>query len=233
MEFDLHVQVMRETYRRLLGIREGPEADVRFLAFCRQCVHVNDGHYQTLDEYLASQHDPSPPSPTISISSAPAVMSRNTSTPQASSAALTPSSADATSEVRTPSSAATSKACSPSTVFRTPEASTSAAGHITPQPSTSSAAEFFYREFNDPTISPIVHRKLFPCFIDTQLFTPPSLIQTPRDATHSSHSDDTIILEDAPQSSQDMTDDTIVIQDASQDVSDSEEDITIGDTCTY
>ena len=219
-EFELHVQVMRDKYRRLLGIREGPEADLRFMEFCRQCVHVNDGHYQTLDEYLASQHDPSPPSPTISISSAPAVMSRNTSTPQASSAALTPS------------SAATSKACSPSTVFRTPEASTSA-GNITPQPSTTSAAEFFYHEFKDPTISPIVHKKLFPCFIDTQLFTPPSLIQTPRDATHSSHSDDTIILEDAPQSSQDMTDDTIVIQDASQDVSDSEEDITIGDTCTY
>merc|ERR1711989_158783 len=164
----------------LMILTEGPEANLRFMEFCRQCVHVNDGHYQTLDEYLASQHDPSPPSPTISISSAPAVMSRNTSTPQASSAALTPSSADATSEVRTPSSAAltpssaaTSKACSPSTVFRTPEASTSAAGHITPQPSTSSAAEFFYREFNDPTISPIVHRKLFPCFIDTQLFTPP------------------------------------------------------------
>ena len=231
-EFKLHVQVMRDKYRRLLGIREGPEADLRFMEFCRQCVHVNDGHYQTLDEYLASQHDPSPPSPTISISSAPAVMSRNTSTPQALSAALTPSSADATSEVRTPSSAATSKACSPSTVFRTPEASTSA-GNITPQPSTSSAAEFFYREFNDPTISPIVHRKLFPSFIDTQLFTPPSLIQTPRDATLSSDSDDTIILEDAPQSSQDMTDVTIVIQDASQDVTDSEEDITIEDTCTY
>ena len=201
MEFDLHVQVMREAYRRLLGIREGPEADVRFLAFCRQCVHVNDGHYQTLHAYLASQQDPSPASPTISISSA-----------------------------------ATSKACTPTTAFRTPDASTSAAAHITPQPSTSAAAassEFIYREFKDPTISPIVHRKLFPSFIDTQLFTPPSLIQTPRDATLSSDSDDTIILEDAPQSSQDMTDVTIVIQDASQDVTDSEEDITIEDTCTY
>ena len=74
MEFDLHVRVMRETYRRLLGIREGPEADLRFLAFCRQCVHVNDGHYQTLHAYLASQQDPSPASPTISISSAPPLM---------------------------------------------------------------------------------------------------------------------------------------------------------------
>ena len=115
------------------------------------------------------------------------------------------------------------------TACRTPEAS--AAAYITPQPSrsaaASSSAEFFYHEFKDPTISPIVHRRLFPSFIDTQLFTPPSLIQTPRDATLSSDSDDTIILEDAPQSSQDMTDVTIVIQDASQDVIDSEKDITI------
>ena len=201
MEFDLHARVLRETYRDLLGIQDGVEADARFLAFCRGYVHVYDESYRTLHASLGSQQDPSPASPTISISSA-----------------------------------ATSKACTPTTAFRTPDASTSAAAHITPQPSTSSAAassEFFYREFNDPTISPIVHRKLFPSFIDTQLFTPPSLIQTPRDATHSSHSDDTIILEDAPQSSQDMTDDTIVIQDASQDVSDSEEDITIEDTCTY
>ena len=97
-----------------------------------------------------------------------------------------------------------------------------------------SSSEFIYCGFKDPTISPIVHRKLFPSFIDTQLFTPPSLIQTPRDATLSSDSDDdTIILEDAPQSSQDMTDVPIVIQDASQDVTDSEKDITIEDTCTY
>ena len=137
MEFDLQVRVMRETYRKLLGIRDGLEADARFL----------------------------------------------------------------------------------------PQPSTSAAA--------SSSSEFIYREFKDPTISPIVHRKLFPSFIDTQLFTPPSLIQTPRDATLSSDSDDTIILEDAPQSSQDMTDVTIVIQDASQDVTDSEKDITIEDTCTY
>ena len=203
MEFDLHVRVMRETYRELLGIRDGLEADARFLAFCREYVHVYDESYRTLHAYLASQQDPSPASPTISISSA-----------------------------------ATSKACTPATAFRTPDASTSAAAHITPQPSTSAAAassEFFYREFNDPTISPIVHRKLFPSFIDTQLFTPPSLIQTPWYATLSSdsESDHTIILEDAPQSSQDMTDVTIVIQDASQDVTDSEEDITIEDTCTY
>ena len=42
--------------------------------------------------------------------------------------------------------------------------------------------------------------------------------------------DDTIILEDAPPSSQDMTDVTIIIEDAppaSQDVTDSEDDITI------
>ena len=118
------------------------------------------------------------------------------------------------------------------TACRTPEAS--AAAYITPQPSrsaaVSSSAEFFYHEFKDPTISPIVHRRLFPSFIDTQLFTPPSLIQTPRDDTLSSDSNDTIILEDAPQSSQDMTDVTIVIEDASQDVTDSEKDITIEDT---
>ena len=112
MEFDLHVRVMRETYRELLGIRDGLEADARFLAFCREYVHVYDESYRTLHAYLASQQDPSPPSPTISISSAPAVMSSNPSTPQASSSpssaattqALTPSSAAATSEVRTPSS---------------------------------------------------------------------------------------------------------------------------------
>merc|ERR1711989_131521 len=116
VEFDLQVRVMRETYRKLLGIRDRLEADVRFLAFCRQYVHVNDGHYQTLHAYLASQQDPSPASPTISISSAPPVMSSNPSTPQASSSpsspattqALTPSSA-ATSEARTPSSAANSQ----------------------------------------------------------------------------------------------------------------------------
>ena len=70
MEFDLQVRVMRETYRKLLGIRDGPEADARFLAFCRQYVHVNDERYRTLHAYLASQQDPSPASPTISISSA-------------------------------------------------------------------------------------------------------------------------------------------------------------------
>ena len=85
MEFDLQVRVMRETYRKLLGIRDGLEADARFLAFCRQYVHVNDDRYRTLHAYLASQQDPSPASPTISISSAPPVMSSNPSTPQSSS----------------------------------------------------------------------------------------------------------------------------------------------------
>ena len=42
--------------------------------------------------------------------------------------------------------------------------------------------------------------------------------------------EDTIILEDAPPSSQYMIDLTMIIEDSSQDVTDSEEDITIEDT---
>jgi len=70
MEFDLHARVLRETYRDLLGIQDGVEADARFLAFCRGYVHVYDESYRTLHASLGSQQDPSPASPTISISSA-------------------------------------------------------------------------------------------------------------------------------------------------------------------
>ena len=137
------------------------------------------------------------------------------------------------------SSSATPQASTPASSSATPQASTpaSASANTTPEPSTSAAAsssDFFIHEFKDPSLSPIVFRRLNPSFIDTQLFTPPSLIQSTRDVTDSDDSDDdTIILEDAPPSSQDMTDVTIIIEDAppaSQDVTDSEEDITIEDT---
>ena len=110
-----------------------------------------------------------------------------------------------------------------------PQASASAAAsaNATPEPSTSAAAasDFFIHEFKDPSISPIVFRKINPSFIDTQLFTPPSLLQSTQDVTDSE--DDTIIIEDAPPASQDVTDseDDITIEDtpASQDVTDSED----------
>merc|ERR1711951_54947 len=75
----------------LLGIQDGVEADARFLAFCRGYVHVYDESYRTLHASLGSQQDPSPASPTISISSA-ATPDASTSaaahiTPQASTSA--------------------------------------------------------------------------------------------------------------------------------------------------
>ena len=58
MEFDLHARGLRETYRDLLGIQDGVEADARFLAFCRGYVHVYDESYRTLHASLGSQQDP-------------------------------------------------------------------------------------------------------------------------------------------------------------------------------
>merc|ERR1711951_295113 len=88
----------------LLGIQDGVEADARFLAFCRGYVHVYDESYRTLHASLGSQQDPSPASPTISISSA--------ATPDASTSAA---------------ANITPQASTSATAHVTPQASTSAA----------------------------------------------------------------------------------------------------------
>ena len=133
-----------------------------------------------VESEMASPQNPTSASPTLSISSAPAVMTWNSPSPQAS--------ASASSSSATPHNI---------TIEDTP-ASTSAAV----------AADFFIHEFKDPSISPIVFRKIKPSFIDTQLFTPPTLLQATQDVTDSE--DDTII-EDTPPATQDVTDSELKI----------------------
>ena len=219
------VRVMQERYRKLLGLKDGVLAEYRFIAFCTRYAQDNEDRFRQLHQFMqlrnhvesatASPQHPIAASPQPSTSSAPAAMTWNSPSPQASASA----SANATPEPCTSSAAseyfiheftcASSATPHDITIEDTP-ASTSAAV----------AADFFIHEFKDPSISPIVFRKINPSFIDTQLFTPPSLLQSTQDVTDSE--DDTIIIEDAPPASQDVTDseDDITIEDtpASQDV---------------
>ena len=93
MEYDRQVWVMQETHRKLLGLRDGVEAESRFIAFCRLYAHANEDRYRKLHAFMqlrnlvesemASPQDPTAASPTLSTSSAPVVMTWNSPSPQA------------------------------------------------------------------------------------------------------------------------------------------------------
>ena len=205
-EYDWMVRVMEERYRRLLGLEDGVLSEYLFIAFCTKYAQDNEDRYRQLQQFIQLRN--------LAASSLRAVTcpicnvdvdddqdsllchvrdvhshEPNQSGPQhpiASSSAMTRFNA-----LNSPSH----------------DSPLAASASATPQPSASAAAV--------SPISPIVFRIIRPSYIDTQLFTPPALLQSSQDVSESEHdviqdtppqllhSEDVIIL-DTPHSVQDM-----------------------------